>query len=321
MEENKEQQELNLLTVFQKVFSIFFQVIKVVVKFVGYLLQLGYRYKYIFLVFIALAIAYSVYTTQSDRKVYKADFILDVNDGDSFLYSEMIKSLNQYLKDDDPKALVSVLQIPVEKTSKLSFLKSYFMIDMNKDSIPDVIDYDNKYLPSDTVNVRIQDKIVVSMGMRDIAMYQDVENAIVDYFKRNPYLISLHEARIKSLQEKEKLYDKNIVELDSLQRIEYFQKTNIPELKMDPKLVFKTDKQMFYHDKLNLLKQKEEIVKELTSKQDIVSVVSRFEPTKKPVNSFAKEFTINIIFALVGCLILSLYWENRKRIITYLRKE
>jgi hypothetical protein len=323
MEEKSEKQELDLLILFQKIFNFFFLIIKKIVEFFGYLLRLIYRYKYIFLLFIIVAIAISIYKTTGDRKMYKAEIILKVNDGDSFLFSEMINNLNQYIKDNDFTGLARILNTSVENTKKISFLKPYFMIDLNNDSTVDLIDYDNKYELSDTVNIRVSDRIVVSSGIKDINIFPELKKILLDYFNSSKYLVLLNDNRLSQLKEKELFYDRNIRELDSLQRIEYFEKkSNRPEVKMDQTgLLMYSEKQMFYKDKMKILQEKEKVSKELTENSEIVKVIIESQPSSKSINSLSKTFLQYISIFTVLFFIVIILFQNRKCIINYLKNE
>ena len=166
----------------------------------------------------------------------------------------------------------------------------------------------------------VQDKIVIRIGLRDRNAFSTIENALVNYFNTNEYLISLNISRLNSLKEKESMFLKNMAEIDSLQRIEYFEKKNENSIKLDQKLIIKTDKQMFYYNKIDILKQKEDISRNLISKIDITSVISKSQPTAKPLNSLGKTLIKNLIIIYILFLLISLILEYRKPIFDYLRE-
>ncbi len=299
MEKNNGQQEMDLLLLIRKIFDFSCNVFKKIAGFFGYLLQIIFRYYYLFLIFILAAVAYSYYKTHGHFRVYRAEFTLSINDGDSDLYKEMVSSLSNYLKDEDPSALASALKMDPAEGGKICAIGIRCDIE-----------------PIDSTS-----RAVLAVIMTDPAIFPALENAIIDYFNNNIYLKSLNSARIASLKEHEKLLEKDIAEIDSLQKIEYFQKTGEIGFKLDQKLLIKADKQMFYSDKLDLLKEKEAVSKELAAKPDVVSLVSEFAPSTKPFIRMSDVIVLNIIIAFLCFLAVAISWENRKSIISYLKKK
>jgi hypothetical protein len=324
MEEKNEKQELDLIILLQKIVDFIILIIKKIVGSFGYLLQLTYKYRYVFLLFIVAAIAFAIYKTTGDRKIYKSEFIFELNDGDSFLYSEIVNNLNQYLDDRDYTGLAQILNTPVDNTKKISFLKPYFMIDLNNDSIIDLIDYESEYNPSDTLNTRASNRIVISAGVKNTAFSPELKDLLMNYFNRNKYLVSINESRLNQLREKEIFYEQNIREIDSLQRIEYFEKKNSPEVRMEQSqngVLMNTNKQMFYKDKIKILKEKEIISKELASNADIIKVIMESQPTSKSIYSFSKTALKYVGIAVGLFFILILLFDFRGNIMAYLRNE
>ena len=297
MEKNNEQQELDLFSLLRSTFNFLCNILKQIAGFFGYLLRVTVKYYLLFLLSIFVAVAYSYYSTHGSRRVYRAEFTLSLNDGNLNLYSEMMTSLNRYLAGKDPDGFDNILQIPSAERGKVCAIGNRVVED----------------------STRL--KMVIAVLLNDPDAFPVVEKALIDYFKNNDYLKSLNVVRIASLKEREKLFGKDIAEIDSLQKIEYFQKTNETGVKLDQKLVFKTDKQMFYTDKLNLLAEKEAVTKELTAKSEIVSLVNEFPPGTRPFVTLPDIIVKNIVIAFLLFLFLSLLWDNRKPIIDYLRKK
>ena len=300
MGKNNEQQELDLFLLLQKIVDFSYNILKKMAGFCGYLLRIVFKYYYLFLIFILAAVAYSYYKTQGPFKTYEAKFTLSINDGSPDLYLEMTSSLNRYLLDEDPHGLDRILQIPKEEGGNVCGIGNLVIVE-----------------PRDSSSLRI----ILAVIIKDPNTFPTVKKALIDYFNNNDYLKSLNSVRIASLKEREKLLEKDIAEIDSLQRIEYFQKTNEVDVKLDPKLVLKTNKTMFYSDKLILLKQKEAVTKELTAKSEIVNLINEFPPSKKPFVTIRNVIVKNITISFLLSLLLSLFWDNRKLIIDYLRKK
>lgn len=316
MEENK---EMNIFTMFKKIGLYGYALLKWMASYIGKMLQLTYRYKVLLAIFFIVAVAYALYQTTGDRKVYRGDMTIAINDGDSFQYAEMINALDQYVKDLDPEGLAKALSISDEIAKEVRFVKPYFQIDMNKDSLSDMVDYNGKYQASDTSNIRLRNGLVISLGMQTTDHYEEMELAIMEYLADNEYLQDLNRARIVSLSEMEKSLRNDLAQIDSLQRIEYFKKSsngiNLKDLQIN------TDKQMFYFNKVDILKRINTIVTQLDAKQEIASVTSKFQPTKKAVNKKSTAIIQNVAIAYLLFLLIALFLKHKKAIMDYLKEK
>ena len=300
MEKNNEQQELDLLSLLREAFNFLYGVLKKIAGFCGYLVRLSFKYYYLLFIFMLATLAYTYYFTHGARRTYQGEITLRLNDGDTDLYKGMISSLNRYLSERDPAGLDAALQMPPEERWKIRFFSDRFMED-----------------PQDTTISRA----VISIGMSDPNAFPAIKDALIDFFKRNDYLKSLNSARIASLKEREKLLEKDIVEIDSLQKIEYFKKTDEVGVKHVQNLIFKTEKQMFYEQKLYLLGHKGGAKDALNSKSEIVSVMSVFPPSSQPFFTWRDRIKKDVIKGFLCFLLFSLLLDNRKTIIKYLRQK
>ena len=306
MEDNNEKQELDLFTLLQKIWGFLYDIFKKVIGFCGYLLQIVFKYKYLFLLVFAGVVAYSFYSTQGPRKIYGGQFTSRLNDGDSDIYKGILQSLNQYLTDKDVKGLAEVLQIPVEQACKISHFGFNFTSE-----------------PADTTRtytLPIRKRASIAILTTDMEAFPALKEILINHFKKNEYLMSLNNVRINSLQEKVRILEKEIATIDSLQKIVYFQNAYNQDIKLEQGLRIRTDKQMFYQDKLMLAKEKEEITNELAQNHDLITVIAESSPTKKSVNRFTGELKKYGIGAFLLSFIIFLFWEHRKAILSYLKR-
>lgn len=315
MEENK---EMDIFTMFNRMVSGLYSLLKKVGGIVGKALQLTYKYKALCALFIIVSSSLAIYQTTGDRKVYKGDMTISINDGNSFQYAEMVNSLNKYAKDLDHEGLAAALDLPSEIANEVRFLKPYFLIDMNKDSLCDIVDFKREFRASDTSNVRMHDGLVISVGMSSTEHYEEMEAALIEYFIGNQYLQDLNTARVNNLSELEQSLENDFNLIDSLQKIEYFQK-NTNGINIMKNLQVNTDKQMFYFNKVDILEKKMEISTKLTVKQDIVTVTSRFQPTKKSVNRPVTTLCCYCGISYALFLLLALLLKNKSVIMDFLK--
>jgi len=303
MEDNKEKLELDLFTLIQKAWDLVCDVFKKIVGFLGYLLQIVYKYKYLYLIFILLAAGYSYRSTRG--KAYRGQFTVRVNDGDLYIYRKILESLSHYIEAEDGKGLADALNIPAEKAYKIAFFGWGFD--------PEAVD--------STSTMPKRNRGFIKIGVTDRDAYPELRDVLINHLKNNEHLASFNNARITSLREREQILDKEIAMIDSLQKVEYFHSEANPEIKLHQGqgLRIKTDKQMYYTDKLKLITERDDIRKELQQNPEIITVILDALPTKQPVNTLKGAFKQYVKLALMLSLILSLCWEFRKTIFNYLR--
>ena len=285
MGNNNEHQELDLLTLIRKTFDFSYRVLKKIARFLGYLLQLAFRYKYVFLAVVAVTLPYAYYSSKV-HKSYRAGMILELNNGDANFYSGEIAALNRF---------PSSLQLPDEYAGNFRGADISFSIN-----------------PNDSAALRAE----LSFGFVNPHSFPVMKNALIDYFKRNEYLKAMNAARMASLEMTNNVIDQNLAELDSLSKIEYFVK-NAVEVTVSNTLLLRAGKQMFYPEKLTLLEEKAKVAEALAVKSEIVTVLSEFQPV--PATSFFSFAVKYLTISIISFLLLAMLWSNRKCIMNYLQ--
>lgn len=325
--ENENNQEMNIFTMTSRIGRAIYGVIKWILSILGYVLRAAYQYKLLFVVFAFLAVGLSLYESREDNRTYEGYMYLKLNDGESALYQTLVRDLNKYAKEKDVEGLAKELDVAEDLASRVVKLDAHRVIDKYHDSIIDYIDYKNNVPLGDTVDFAVPDQLVVSAKVKGIEEFAQLEDALKKYFSKNDYLVSLNIARIKLQEEKEWMFHNALMNIDSLQKVEYFKSnggnylefSSINEKKASVPFI-KAKKQMFYGDMEKLFKITGKIEEDMSANLDVVTVLSDFHPVKAPVNSFPKLLLRNGLIALVLFLIIAMIWRNKKKIRQYLAK-
>lgn len=325
--ENEKNQEMNIFTMTSRVGRAIYGVIKWILSILGYILRAAYQYKLLFLVFALLAIAYSVYESREDNRTYEGYMHLKLNDGESVLYQTLVRDLNEYAKEKDIDGLMKELDVTEELAKRIVKLDVHHVIDKYRDTIVDYVDYKNSVPLGDTVDFAVPDQLVISARVKGIEEFAQLEEALKKYFSKNDYLVSLNIARIKLQEEKEWMFHNALLNLDSLQKVEYFKNpggnylefSSIGEKKASVPFI-KAKKQMFYEDMRKVFEITGKIEEDMSANLDVVTVLSSFHPVKSAVNSFPKLLFCNGFIALILFLIVAMVWRYRKDIRKYLSK-
>lgn len=326
--ENNNNQEMNIFTMTTRLGNAIFGVIKGILSAFGYILRTIYKYIFVFAIFAALAIASSLYEAREDNHTYEGFLQLKLNDGDAILYKTLVHDLNEFARNEDPMGLAKQLDINDEIAVKIVKFDAHPVIDKYRDTTIDYIDYKNQAPLGDTTEFAVPDQIVISARIKGIEEFDKVQTALVKYFANNKYLESLNISRLKSLEEKEWLFHNALMNLDSLQKVDFFKSpsgnvlefSSVNEKKSSVPFI-KARRQMYYEDLQKLSKITSEIEADMAANLEVVTVLSDFHPVKSPVNSFKKLILYKGLVALILFMIIALLWDKRKQIHEYLKRD
>ncbi|MBQ0030372.1 MAG: hypothetical protein KBT32_08050 [Bacteroidales bacterium] len=308
---------LEMLTAAWNKICAFFSNIK---KIVYSILRLTYRHKISFVIFLAVGIALAIFQTTGNRRVYQGDTRVRFNAGTSFVASDLISELNNFVKTNDKEALAEALKIDVNTAEKISFIKSFYYIAINGDSTRNMVDFDVKYKLEDTTNIPMNDRLVISLGMTDRSKFAEMQTALSNYFNENPYFRKEFERNYATFKLREEVLDNDLLRLDSLQQIQFFKNqkseiylTNITQLRSGMQ-------DLYYNDKQSIINKKEANHILMPVTEEVMSVISPFHPSTKPYKA-AKNLAIIYIAALYALFLLVFsFIENKRRIVEFLNK-
>ncbi len=326
--ENGNNQEMNIFTMTSRLGRAIYGVIKWILSILGYILRAAYQYKLLFLCFALLAICFSLYESREDNRTYEGYMHLKLNDGESVLYQTLVRDLNEFSKEKDAEGLAKELDVSEDLAARIVKLDAHHVIDKYRDSTVDYVDYKNNVPLGDTIDFAVPDQLVISARVKGIEEFAQLEEALKKYFSKNDYLVSLNIARIKLQEEKEWMFHNALMNLDSLQKVEYFKNniggnylefSSINEKKASVPFI-KAKKQMFYDDIRKLFEITGKIEEDMSANLDVVTVLSDFHPVKAPVNSLLKLLLRNGLIALALFLVVAMIWRHKKNIRHYLSK-
>ena len=149
---------------------------------------------------------------------------------------------------------------------------------------------------------------------------------MLSYFSRNDYLSSLNITRLASLEEREWMFHNALLNLDSLQKIEYFQP--VPSYAMEfasksdyKKPIVTAKRQLYYEDMKKLFDINEEIAVDMSTNLEVATVVSKLQPEYKLENPTWKIILINALAGLAVFTLLAFILDNKEQILNYLKNE
>ena len=316
---NRSSGEIDLIDIFSKIGNWINKLFKALIK--ATLTTIAFLYHNILIVTLSIVVGFlvSYILKHAEKPLYKSEITFRNN---SISNADMISHFNQLgnlVARKNSSEVSSLLDITENEASDLVKLSAYWVIDINKDGVPDYVDYKNKHNPADTVNVRMSDRFVVEVSSLDPFNLVNIRNGLIRYAENHPLAGNANAQRIRRLNELIERTNFDIRELDSLQKVKYFEETRSRMSEAGQIVLLQEQQtQMFYRDIQNLMAQRQGYERELALYPGAVSVISDFLPSSTRVNTAFYYSKVAVPCAFFLAIILLLLAKNRKRIVEVL---
>jgi len=226
---------------------------------------------------------------------------------------KVISHINRLSKlSDDPDLLASFLNITVEQAEEVKSVNAYYGIKINGSKNTDFIDFDDRYNPLDTNQMRVPSYVYIQVSVYDKSVIPELREGLLHYVKSNTYINEHFRVCRDHQQQIINQIDVEIQMIDSLQhsrfRKDIHPNTQLVFMNMEP------DFRLFHEEKLGLLSRKHQLEKELEFSEEIITIVHDFTPLAFEDNPKSIYLMISgSIMAVMG-LFSALLWQYRKRI-------
>ena len=317
MEDNSK--EINLLQLLNLLFAWIVKCIKGVVRFFGHLIQLTYKFRLITFFLIICGTGVGLYLSRPSAKVYKAEAMAMLYGSEAQTVKEVCKQLENSIASNNLYSLSAKLSLPDSITKNIVEFHAFYAITYHKDSVAETIDFKESHPISDTINVKMKDRLYFQVLTKNITQLPKVQDAILNYLNNNVTIRTEYiNKRNESLQ-KIKICNDEIKRIDSLAKISYF-KTPEKQLRFENNnlLIGEQKKQLFYDDLLRLQKTKSKQESKLAYFKQSVVLPAGFNPSPIVLNGTLKYSTIGLLIGYLVAVLASFLLEHRKAIVRYL---
>ena len=316
MSDNKKTvQEIDLLELFNLICRKIKKNLVNLLRVILFLIFFGIKRVHFIILFMLGGMAIGLFFYSQTHRFYSSDLIAQPNGISSIDMVDYIDDLSLLCKKGNKQAMSLSLSLPDSVIDKIKNIEAFHYIDVNNDNIGDFIDFANSFDAKDTTKKIISNRIYLKVDVFDNQIFDAVRTGIFYYISSNPYLLKLNELRKKELNELIIQTKKEIIKIDSLQNVEYFNTNNELTTSNESQLMFlsEKDKRMYYHDKLRLLKDKQGYEKELELSTAPITVIKDF--THLAVEENPRSGYINkygFYFGILGYILLLLF-NNRNK--------
>ena len=244
------------------------------------------------------------------------------NSGTTAELISKINKLHTFCLDNNSEALSEALSMTSESVKNISDISAYWIIDQSRDGIPDYVDYKGSHNVYDTINIRIQDRMDVRVIIHSPQDLNKVREGIINFIDSDSLFQQRNKLRLIQNKELIKRLDYDILQLDSLQKVKYFEETRNMKPKSGGQIVFMQEQktQLVYNDIYQLYDRKQSLELQSDLYKGVFTVLSDFSlPIRRDngVMYYGKSM-IPIFFFLT--LIILIAVANRKNLYEIFKK-
>lgn len=322
--ENKNQKrpndEIDLLELFNKMGKgikwFFINIWNIFLKVTVFLIR-----KSLYLIaFIILGFLVALLQFNTSDRFYSSDMILrsnSVNNADMIAH---INKLHFYGEENNKQALAQSLNLDSAEVENIVDVEAFWIIDRNRDGIPDLVDNKNKY-DQDTTVTHMSSRFDVRVKTLQPQSLDKVKGGILRHINTNLFFEKINRIRLVQLRERIAKTETELSELDSLQNYKYFEERQKGKFS-EGQMVFLSEQEtkLFHGSVFELYQSKQNLDRELDIYSEIVTVLDDFTPPAQPENSFSQIAKRWVILFFVLGLFFVVILSFRKELISVYRK-
>ena len=318
------EKELNLLDVIVMAFRATGRALRACWAAFVHVVLMMIRYWWLFVLLIALGIAGGLYYTRFENRIYKANAVAMVNGASLQQFNQAFSRLytSQLIPEDAPIR-------PFIKGRKIFHLQTFFVIDALNDGIADYTDFDRESSSTDTLRVRMKDRLAVQFRIkgRDLPQLREVEDAMLTYLNSNEALQQSYQGYLANLLEEGEFNHAQVQKLDSLTSYYYFnERTVTPTVPATQKatgnvnMYVDTSVKLFLDDIYKQQKHLQQTDYRIQLATAPVVLENHFYLDPIPVNSRMKTLLLAVLFAWLLSYICAEILRNRKAVSAWLKQ-
>ena len=321
MEENNNK-EINLLQLLTLLYNWFIKVLKNTINFFGNLIQLSYKFKILTIVVVAFNVSISLYLTRPSARIYKAEAMAMLYGSEAQTVKEVCKQLENSISSNNLYSLATKLSIPDSVAKNIVGFQSFYVIDYMKDKVADKIDFNNNHSLTDTLNIKMKDRLYFRVLSTNINQIPKVQVAILNYFNNNNVMKAQFANKRSELIQEIKICNNESLLIDSLAKVSYFKEVD-KQLQFDKNklIVGEQKKQLFYGELLDLQNIKSKAETQIVDFKQPVELPSGFVLNPIPLNGRVKYGVESIFIGYFIAVVISVLINNFKKIIKFLERK
>jgi hypothetical protein len=323
MENQSEKQtgEIDLFELFQRVGKSISNLFNKIVQLMKLLLILIIRKSLWIIGFTMIGVGIGIALFSVTKRFYSSEMIARSNSVDNSIVINSINQLNELCRSGNYKILAENLGTTEINASHVKSIKACYGVDINKDKKVDLVDYENTYNPNDTMQSRVEEIFYLKVEVFNETVFPIINEGTKNYIKKSPYIAQNNEVRKQQTLDLINDYNLEIKKLDSLQKSYYYKQ--LTQAAQNSQMLFLNEKdvKLFHKDIIELINKKQLLEKSLAVDPEPITVIQDFTALSKVENPWTKYVNKTVPFFAILGLIVSLIWEQRKKIWTIIKND
>ena len=265
---------------------------------------------------VALGIGASYISKNATESYYTSDLVLKTN---TIPASDLISYFNRlhvYCIEQNKNALGKAISVTAQQVNNIIDISAFWIIDQGNDNIADLVDYEDKHDIYDTVNVRMQDRVNIRVRIKEPLELTNVKDGLINFVKSDSLFQLRNRIILRQNRELIARLSYDIIQLDSLQKVKYFEETRSRQPQNGGQMIFLQEQrtQLVYEDIYSLYERKQNLELQYDLYEEIVTVLSDFSlPANRDNGVFYYGKIIIPLFFFITLMILILIY-NRKNL-------
>ena len=239
--------------------------------------------------------------------------------------SEIISKINKlhtFCSETNLAALSQAIAMKPESVKNISDISAFWIIDQSRDGIPDFVDYKDSHSAADTINIRMQDRLDIRVKINSPQDLNLIRDGIIRFIENDSLYQQRNRVRLRQNHDLLARLNYDILQLDSLQKVKYFEETRNVKPNSGGQIVFMQEQktQLVYGDIYALYTRKQELESERDLYKGVVTVLSDFSLPAKRDNGamYYGKYIIPLVFFIT--LLLLIILANRIKIVEIYKK-
>ena len=271
---------------------------------------------------LIIGIIIFLFSTKTSPQMYSSELIFRNNTVSNSDMIEYLNRLHKYCTSGTVKELSGVFEISNEEINEINDISAFWIISNKREKIPLYVDYEKAFKLSDTANIRMQDRMALRVISKSKVDLNKIRDGIMLFINSDSLFQQKNHLRLRQNQELLTRLYIDIAELDSLQKVKYFEETRNRQPQKGAQLIFMQQQttQLVYSDIYSLYARRQSLETERDLYDSIVTIISDFtlpEIMNKQGFLYGKSIVLSLFF---GTLMVLVLLANRKKLIEIYNK-
>jgi hypothetical protein len=251
---------------------------------------------------IVLGVGASYLTRSLSDSYFTSDLVLRNNVTSTADMISYLNRLHTLSISTDKMGLSNSISVTMKQAKNIIDISAFWVIDKGKDGTPDYVDLKNNHNVYDTLNVRMLDRLNVRVRIKSPKELSIIQSGIIGFINKDSLFQQMNRVRISQNRILLTRLEYDIQQLDSLQKIKYFEETKNRYPDKGGQMIFLQEQktQLVYSDIYSLYDRRNAYERDMNLYKDIVTVLSDFSQPSRRDNGglYYAEFLVPLFFIL-----------------------